>query len=96
VAPNERPRSARRARKRAKYRSDKLGPDPVGPDPVGPDPALGAGIALLGIFAMGLTGATGHHHLFNASTGVAVLGALLFVLFVTITSYRQDRAGKRG
>lgn len=90
MAPNERTRSARRT------------PSPANPTRApkqagtGPDPVVGAGLTLLGIMAMGITGAAGQHYLFNASTGVAILGAVLFVASVTITAYRQDRAGKRG
>jgi uncharacterized membrane protein YgdD (TMEM256/DUF423 family) len=62
----------------------------------GPDPAVGASIALLGIFAMGVTGAATQHYLFNLSTGVAILGAVLFVGAVTITALRQRRDQKRG
>ncbi|HTN86987.1 MAG TPA: hypothetical protein VL242_24985 [Sorangium sp.] len=59
---------------------------------VGPDPVIGAGIALLGIFLMGVGGAQGAHYLFNFGVLVAVLGAVLFVLFVTLTALKQRRA----
>lgn len=59
---------------------------------VGPDPVIGAGIALLGIFLMGVSGAQGAHYLFNFAVLVAVLGAVLFVLFVTVTALKQRRA----
>ncbi|WP_438015239.1 hypothetical protein WMF18_30745 [Sorangium sp. So ce315] len=58
----------------------------------GPDPVIGAGIALLGIFLMGVGGAAGAHYLFNFATLVAVLGAVLFVLFVALTALKQRRA----
>ncbi|WP_437568058.1 hypothetical protein [Sorangium sp. So ce542] len=61
---------------------------------VGPDPVIGAGIALLGIFLMGVGGAQGAHYLFNFGTLVAVLGAVLFVLFVTLTALKQRRASR--
>jgi hypothetical protein len=59
---------------------------------VGPDPVIGAGIALLGIFLMGVGGAQGAHYLFNFGVLVAVLGAVLFVLFVAVTALKQRRA----
>lgn len=59
---------------------------------VGPDPVIGAGIALLGIFLMGVGGAQGAHYLFNFGVLVAVLGAVLFVLFVSVTALKQRRA----
>ncbi|WP_437765103.1 hypothetical protein WMF27_31735 [Sorangium sp. So ce281] len=59
---------------------------------VGPDPVIGAGIALLGIFLMGVGGAQGAHYLFNFGVLVAVLGAVLFVLFVALTALKQRRA----
>ncbi|WP_437285781.1 hypothetical protein [Sorangium sp. So ce406] len=58
----------------------------------GPDPVIGAGIALLGIFLMGVGGAAGAHYLFNFGVLVAVLGAVLFVLFVALTALKQRRA----
>ncbi|WP_437501516.1 hypothetical protein [Sorangium sp. So ce1099] len=61
---------------------------------VGPDPVVGAGIALLGIFLMGVGGAQGAHYLFNFGVLVAVLGAVLFVLFVTLTALKQRRASR--
>ncbi|AUX25274.1 hypothetical protein SOCEGT47_058180 [Sorangium cellulosum] len=59
---------------------------------VGPDPVIGAGIALFGIFLMGVGGALGAHYLFNFGVLVAVLGAVLFVLFVAVTALKQRRA----
>jgi hypothetical protein len=59
---------------------------------VGPDPVIGAGITLLGIFLMGVGGAAGAHYLFNFGVLIAVLGAVLFVLFVTLTALQQRRA----
>ena len=59
---------------------------------IGPDPVIGAGIALLGIFLMGVGGAQGAHYLFNFGVLIAVLGAILFVLLVTVTALKQRRA----
>ena len=57
-----------------------------------PDPAIPAGIALLGIFVMGVGGASDAHYAFNAGVGLAILGAVVFVLFVALTALRQRRA----
>ena len=56
---------------------------------VGPDPVIGAGVTLLGIFLMGVGGGGDMHYLFNAGVLTAVAGAVLFVLFVTLTALRQ-------
>lgn len=58
----------------------------------GPDPVIGAGIALLGIFLMGVGGARDAHFLFNAGVGIAVIGAIVFVLFVTVSALKLRRA----
>jgi hypothetical protein len=64
---------------------------PSNPDPKtdGPDPAVGAGLVIGGVFIMGVGGASTAHYLFNAGTGVAILGALLFVAAVTISAFKQ-------
>lgn len=82
-APSSSPDEAASARKRP-------GP-PAAPRraTTGPDPVIGAGVTLLGIFLMGIGGAGDMHYLFNAGTLVAVAGAVLFVLFVTLTALRQ-------
>ena len=61
-----------------------------------PDPAIPAGIALLGIFVMGVGGASDAHYAFNAGVGLATLGAAVFVLFVALTALRQRRARLEG
>jgi len=60
----------------------------------GPDPAIGAGIALLGIFVMGLAGAAHLHFVFDAGVATAIAGALIFVLFVALTAMKQRRAAR--
>ena len=57
----------------------------------GPDPVVGVGLVIVGILVMGIGGAANGHYLFNFGTGVAILGAILFVLAVTLSTYR-DRA----
>lgn len=58
----------------------------------GPDPVIGAGLALFGIFVMGLGGARDLHYVFNAGMFVAVGGAVTFVLFVALTAMKQRAA----
>jgi Flp pilus assembly protein protease CpaA len=53
---------------------------------------IGAGVTLLGIFLMGVGGAWDAHYLFNFGVLTAVTGAILFVLFVTLTALRQRRS----
>jgi hypothetical protein len=55
----------------------------------GPDPVIGAGIALFGIFVMGLAGARNMHFVFDAGMATAVAGAVLFVLFVALSAMKQ-------
>ena len=57
-----------------------------------PDPAIGAGIALLGIFLMGTGGARDAHFVFDAGVATAVIGAATFVLSVALSAMRQRRA----
>ncbi|HVK63396.1 MAG TPA: hypothetical protein VM694_02920 [Polyangium sp.] len=58
----------------------------------GPDPVIGAGLALFGIFVMGLGGARDLHYVFNAGMFIAVGGAVTFVLFVALTAMKQRAA----
>jgi hypothetical protein len=60
----------------------------------GPDPVTGAGLALFGIFVMGLGGASDLHYVFNAGMFIAVGGAVVFVLFVALTAMKQRAAGR--
>jgi hypothetical protein len=57
----------------------------------GPDPVIGAGIALFGIFVMGLAGARNMHFVFDAGMATAVAGAVIFVLFVALSAMKQRR-----
>ena len=56
------------------------------------DPAYGAGLVILGILVMGISGAATWHYVFNAGTGIALLGALLFVAGVTAHALSQGSA----
>jgi len=61
-------------------------------DGAGPDPVIGAGITLLGIFLMGTGGARDAHYAFDFGVLTAVLGAVIFVLFVALSAMKQRRA----
>ncbi len=66
--------------------------DDVERDPPGPDPVLGVGLVILGILIMGIAGAATAHYLFNIGTLIAIIGAVLFVTFVTFSSYKQSKS----
>ncbi len=61
-------------------------------DPPGPDPVLGVGLVILGVFIMGVAGAATAHYIFNLGTLIAIVGAVIFVSFVTLSAYRQTRS----
>jgi hypothetical protein len=48
------------------------------------------GLVIVGILVMGI-GAANAHYLFNFGTFVAVLGAVLFVAFVTLSTFRMNQ-----
>ena len=56
------------------------------------DPVVGAGITLLGIFLMGTGGARDSHLVFDLGVLTAIVGAALFVLFVTLSAMKQRAA----
>jgi hypothetical protein len=57
----------------------------------GPDPVIGAGIVLLGIFLMAAGGARDAHYVFDGGVVLAVIGAIVFVLFVALSALKQRR-----
>ncbi len=60
---------------------------------VGPDPVVGIGLVIFGVLIMGISGAATWHYVFNAGTGMAILGAVWFVVAVTLSSLGQKRLG---
>ncbi|HVY46660.1 MAG TPA: hypothetical protein VHB21_12315 [Minicystis sp.] len=58
---------------------------------VGPDPVFGAGIALLGILVMGISGASDAHYAFDVGVLTAVLGAGTFVVSVALSAMKQKK-----
>ena len=63
--------------------------DPTLAAQTGPDPVVGVGMVIVGILIMGIGGAATAHYLFNLGSVIAVLGAVLFVGFVALSTYRQ-------
>jgi hypothetical protein len=57
----------------------------------GPDPIVGVGLVIVGILIMGISGAATAHYLFNFGSGIAMLGAVLFVTFVALSTYRKNK-----
>jgi hypothetical protein len=64
----------------------------VGPDsePSGPDPIYGLALVVLGILTMGVAGAATLHYVFNAGTALTILGAMLFVGSMAVSSLKDS------
>lgn len=58
----------------------------------GPDPIVGVGLVIVGILIMGISGAATAHYLFNFGSVIAMVGAVLFVTFVALSTYRKSKA----
>lgn len=56
------------------------------------DPAVGIGLVILGVLIMGVSGAATWHYPFNIGTGIAILGAVLFVMSVTLSTLTEKKA----
>lgn len=59
-------------------------------DPSGPDPIYGLGMVVIGVLIMGVAGAATLHFVFNAGTALTILGALVFVSSLAISSMRDS------
>lgn len=59
-------------------------------DPAGPDPIYGLGMVVVGVLIMGVAGAATLHFVFNAGTALTILGALVFVASLAISSMRDS------
>ena len=57
-----------------------------------PDPVVGVGMVIVGVLVMGVGGAATWHYVFNVGTLVAIVGALVFVINVTISTLRDDKS----
>ncbi|HTJ84175.1 MAG TPA: hypothetical protein VL400_20790 [Polyangiaceae bacterium] len=58
-----------------------------------PDPVVGVGLVIFGVFVMGVAGAATWHYAFNVGTLFAILGALWFVVSVTLSTIASKRLG---
>jgi hypothetical protein len=56
------------------------------------DPSVGIGLVILGVLVMGVAGAFTWHYTFNAGTGIAIVGAVLFVVSVTLSTLQSKKA----
>jgi hypothetical protein len=56
------------------------------------DPSVGIGLVILGVLIMGVSGAATWHYPFNVGTGIAILGAVQFVVSVTLSTLREKKA----
>ncbi|HHH28191.1 MAG TPA: hypothetical protein ENK57_07580 [Polyangiaceae bacterium] len=57
---------------------------------LGPDPVWGVGLFVVGLLVMGVGGAMTWHYVFNVGEAILLLGAVVFLLFVAISSQKQD------
>lgn len=55
----------------------------------GPDPVIGVGLFAVGLLIMATGGAFTWHYVFNVGEGILLLGAVIFLVNVTLTSHRQ-------
>ena len=64
----------------------------VAPDsePSGPDPIYGLALIVVGILTMGVAGAATLHYVFNAGTALTILGAMLFVGSLAVSSLKDS------
>ena len=60
------------------------------PVDVGPDPIWGLAALVIGILVMAIGGAANWHWVFNAGTGLMLLGVVVLLLTVAITSFKQN------
>lgn len=56
----------------------------------GPDPVWGVGLFAIGLLVMATGGAMTWHYVFNVGEAVLLLGAVVFLLFVAISSQKQN------
>jgi len=60
-----------------------------------PDPVVGVGLVIFGVLVMGIAGAATWHYVFNVGTLFAILGALWFVVSVTLSTLAGNPLGPR-
>lgn len=57
----------------------------------GPDPVVGIGLVILGILVMGIGGAATFHYVFNIGTAILIVGALVFLVSVVLSSLKDRK-----
>ncbi len=57
---------------------------------VGPDPGWGVGLFVVGLLVMSVAGAATWHWVFNVGEALLLIGAMVFLAFVAMTSQKQD------
>ena len=61
----------------------------------GPDPVWGLGVFIVGLLTMAFGGATTRHWVFNIGETLLLIGVIVFVGAVAVTSHRQEHVVKR-
>lgn len=56
-----------------------------------PDPVIGIGLVILGVLVMGVAGASTLHYVFNVGTAIAIVGAIVFVVSVALSSLKDRK-----
>lgn len=54
-----------------------------------PDPVVGIGLVILGVLVMGIAGAATLHYVFNVGTAIAIIGAVVFLVSVVLSSLKE-------
>lgn len=54
-----------------------------------PDPVVGIGLVILGVLVMGIAGAATLHYVFNIGTAIAIIGAVVFLVSVVLSSLKE-------
>lgn len=70
---------------------ERLTSQPVVEKGPGPDPVVGVGLVILGVLIMGIAGAATLHYVFNIGTAIAIVGAIVFLVSVVLSSLRQKK-----
>lgn len=56
-----------------------------------PDPVIGIGLVILGVLVMGVAGAATLHYVFNIGTAIAIVGAIVFLVCVAMSSLSERK-----
>ncbi|NUP09522.1 MAG: hypothetical protein HOW73_26050 [Polyangiaceae bacterium] len=56
-----------------------------------PDPVIGIGLVILGVLVMGIAGAATLHYVFNIGTAIAIVGAIVFLVCVAMSSLKERK-----